>query len=246
MFSFSITAKAITASFRVPETHTFHQTLPLPPKTTIVGMIGAALGKRLDAAHAFVEQNNILVSVYGTHEGLMKDLWNYRKLTGKEKKFTPEDIKNRMQYSILIREFLYSNNFIFFFASEKIEPLTQLKEAFGSPYYALTAGNSDDLLKICVISDIRDVKTEKILRFENTLLPGDISKSYKYDIDLKKIPIIQTLYTPQVFLLPTKFEFKGEERRVIERKPFTFISTPVTLSNPIDGYCIDGKAVVLQ
>ena len=55
MFSFSITAKAITASFRVPETHTFHQTLPLPPKTTIIGMIGAALGKRLNEAHAFVE-----------------------------------------------------------------------------------------------------------------------------------------------------------------------------------------------
>lgn len=246
MFSFSLTAKAITASFRVPETHTFHQTLPLPPKTTIVGMIGAALGKRLDEAHAFVEQNNILVSVYGTHQGVMKDLWNYRKLTGKEKKYTREDIKNRRQYSILIREYLYSNDFTFFFGSEKMEPLQQLKEAFSSPYYALTAGNSDDLLKICKISDITQVKTEKINRFEFTLLPGDVSKHCKYDIDLKQVPIIQTLYTPQVFLLPTKFVFTGEERRVSERKSFTFISTPVILDDPMDGYCIDGKAVVLQ
>jgi len=246
MFFFSITAKAITASFRVPETHTFHQTLPLPPKTTIVGMIGAALGKRLDESHAFVESNNILVSVYGTHEGIMKDLWNYRKLTGKEKDYSPNDIKNRKQYSILIREFLYSNDFTFFFAAEMTEPLDLLKKAFSSPRYALTAGNSDDLLKICSISDIQSLNPEKISRFRNTFVPGDMSRFYKYDIDLKQIPITKTLFTPQVFLLPTKFEFKGEERRVIERKPFTFISTPVTLSIPLDGYCIDGKAVIFQ
>lgn len=246
MFSFSITAKAITASFRVPETHTFHQTLPLPPKTAIIGMIGAALGKRLDEAHKFVEHNNILFSVYGTHEGIMKDLWNYRKLTGKEKNYTPEDIKNRMQYSILIREYLYSNDFIFFFASENPESLRQLQKTFSCPVYALTAGNSDDLLKICKISEINEVKSEKILRFENTLIPGDLSKSCKYGIDLKQTSITQTLYTPQVFLLPTKFEFIGDERRVIERKLFTFISTPVNLSMPIDGYNLDGKAVVLQ
>ncbi len=246
MFSFSIAAKAITASFRVPETHTFHQTLPLPPRTAIIGMIGAALGKRLDDAYEFAEQNNILVSVYGTHEGIMKDLWNYRKLTGKEKKYTQEDIKNRMQYSILIREYLYSNDFIFFFASENVEPLRQLQKFVRYPVYALTAGNSDDLLKICNITEIREIKPEKIIRFENTVIPGDLSKSCKYGIDLRQTPITQILYTPQVFLLPTKFEFHGEERRVIERKPFTFISTPINLSDPIDGYNIDGKAVVLQ
>nr|WP_320162745.1 CRISPR-associated protein Cas5 [uncultured Methanoregula sp.] len=244
MFFFSITAKAITASFRVPETHTFHQTLPLPPKTAIIGMIGAALGKRLDDAHAFVDQNNILVSVYGTHEGRMKDLWNYRKLSNKE--YSLVDIKSRLHYSILIREFLYSNDFTFYFASENSEPLQQLQKSFRCPTYALTAGNSDDLLKICDISAIREIKPEKIIRFENTVVPGDLSKSCKHSIDLRQIPITETLYTPQVFLLPTKFEFHGEARRVVERKPFTFISTPIKLSDPIDGYNIDGKAVVLQ
>lgn len=209
-------------------------------------MIGAALGMRLDEVHRFVEQNNILVSVYGTHKGLMKDLWNYRKLTGKEKKFTPEDVKNRMQYSIVIREFLFSNEFNFFFASDKSDPLETIQKAFSSPAYALTAGNSDDLLKICSISDIQEIKPEKVFRFENTILPGDISRACKHIIDFKQTPITETLYTPQVFLLPTKFEFHGEERRVIERKPFTFISTPVTLTNPLDGYCIDGKAVIFQ
>ena len=244
MYSFSVQAVAITASFRVPETHTFHQTLPLPPRTTIVGMIGAALGKKLEDAYTFVDQHKIQVGVFGTHKGIMKDLWNYRKLTNKN--YTADKIQNRDHYSVLIREYLFDNQFTFFFASGNRDPLTQIHDAFHCPCYALTAGNSDDLLKVCTISDVREIQPEKICRFENTVLPGDVSRSYKHDIDLRSVPITQTLYTPQVYLLPTKFEFKGEERRVIERKPFTFISTPVTLSTPLDGYCMDGKAVVLQ
>ncbi len=246
MFLFSIKGIATTASFRVPETHTFHQTLPLPPKTTIIGMIGAALGFNLEMAHKYVEQNKISVGIYGKHKGMMKDLWNYRKLTGKEKKYTNEDIKNRRQYSILIREYLCYNDFSIYLASEKLEPLEELRKAIFSPVYALTAGNSDDLLKICKISEISSINSEKINQFEYTILPGDVSKSYKHDIDFKILPITTTVFTPQVFLLPTRFEFNGEERRVIERKSFTFVSTPVIIENPIEGYVIDGKKVVLQ
>lgn len=246
MFFFSIKGIATTASFRVPETHTFHQTLPLPPKTTIIGMIGAALGLNLENAHKHVDQNKILVSVYGKHKGIMKDLWNYRKLTGKEKSYTHEDIKNRRHYSILIREYLCYNDFLVYFASEKLEPVEELRDAIFSPVYPLTAGSSDDLLKVCKISEISTVNAEKINQFEYTILPGDVSKSYKPDVDFNVIPITKTIYTPQVFLLPTRFEFKGEERRIIERKSFTFVSTPVIIENPIEGYVIDGKKVVLQ
>lgn len=246
MFLFSIKGIAITASFRVPETHTFHQTLPLPPKTTITGMIGAAIGLNLENAHRYVDENCILVGVYGKHKGMMKDLWNYRKLTGKEKNYTSEDIKNRKHYSILIREYLCYNDFFIYFASEKIKPVEDLRKAFLSPVYPLTAGNSDDLLKICEISDISILNAEKINQFEYTIIPGDVSKSYKPDIDFNSIPITTTVYTPQVFLLPTRFEFKGEERRVVKRKPFTFVSSPVIIENAIEGYVIDGKKVVLQ
>jgi CRISPR-associated protein Cas5t len=246
MFVFSIDAVSETASFRVPETQTFHQTLPLPPKTTIIGMIGAALGKDLPAAHAFASENKILVGVYGKHRGLMRDLWNYRKLTGKEKNYTSDQIKNRIHYSILIREYLCFNVFMIILASEKEDALKELKSAFLSPVYALTAGNSDDLLKICKVSEISQQKSEMINRFEYTSIPEDISKSYKHAVDFSKVPITQTVFTPQVFLLPTRFEFDGDERRVIERKPITFISTPITINPPVEGYFISGKAVVLQ
>jgi len=246
MFLFSIKGVAITASFRVPETHTFHQTLPLPPKTTIIGMLGAALGFNLEDAHDYVNQNNILVGVYGKHKGMMKDLWNYRKITGKEKKYTPEDIRNRKHYSILIREYLYHADFFIYFASDKLKSIEMLRNAMHSPVYPLTAGTSDDLFKISNVSKISDVQVEKLSIFEHTILPEDVSKFCKSDIDFSKIPITKTIYLPQVFLLPTKFAFIMDDRRVIERKPFTFISTSVTIEKPIEGYVVEGRNIVLQ
>ena len=235
MFLFSIKGHAITASFRVPETHTFHKTLPLPPKTTIIGMLGAAIGLNLEDAHEYAEQNEILVGVYGTHKGMMKDLWNYRKIKRKE-----------CISSILIREYLYQNDFVISFGSQNKEPLEKLRTAFLSPVYPITAGNSDDLLKIIQITEISTVNSEKLSQFEHTVLPGDISKSCKHNIDFDKLPITKTVYTPQVFRVPTKFTFDGDERRVAERKPFTFISSSVDVETPIEGYIVEGNNIVLQ
>jgi len=179
-------------------------------------------------------------------KGIMRDLWNYRKLTGKERRYTSEDVKNRLNYSILIREYLCYNDFDIFLGSKKLEALKELRNSFESPVYPLTAGNSDDLLKIAKISEISEVKPEKMKQFEYTVLPGDISKAYKPDIDFNKVPITTTIYTPQVFLLPTKFDFNGTERRIKEKKAFTFVSSSITLQNPLEGYDIEGKHIILQ
>lgn len=236
---------SLTASFRSPETHTFHKTLPLPPKTTIIGMMGAAMGLSLEEIHNLVEDQGFLVGVYGFNKGLMRDLWNYRKLTGKEKNYTENDIKNRKQYSILIREYLFDNLFIFYFGCNELEKLEHLRSAFLSPVYPLTVGNSDDLFKICEIGDITEEKECKLNKFEYTVLPGNMSRFYKNDIDFSQLPIVKTVNTPQVFLLPTRFTFEGKERRVSERQKFTFISTPVKLKIEIDGYTVNGRNVVL-
>ena len=235
MFIFSIKGHAITASFRVSETHTFHKTLPLPPKTAIIGMLGAAIGLNLEDAHEYAEQNEIFIGVYGTHKGMMKDLWNYRKIKRIE-----------CISSILIREYLYQNDFVISFGSKNKEPLEKLRAAFLSPVYPITAGNSDDLLKIIRITDLSTVNSEMLSQFEHTVLPEDISKSCTHNIDFDKLPITQTVYTPQVFRLPTKFTFDGDERRVAERKPFTFISSSVNVEIPIEGYIIEGNNIVLQ
>lgn len=246
MFIFSVEGVALTASFRLPETHTFHQTLPLPPKITIIGMIGAAKGLGLEDSHKFVEESNVLIGVSGNHMGIMKDLWNYRKITGKEKNYTDEDIKNRKHYSVLIREYLFHCNLSLFFGAEKKEALSALRDAFKSPVYALTIGNSDDLFKILAVTDIFEAEKTECRHFENTVLPGEFSAAYKPAIDLKSAPVTQTITAPQVYLLPTRFYFTGEERRIAERKPFTFIGSPVELNVPVQALMINSKGVVLH
>lgn len=246
MFIFSIEGVALTASFRLPETHTFHQTLPLPPKTTIIGIIGAAKGFGLEDSHKFVEDNNILIGVIGNHRGIMRDLWNYRKITGKEKNYTDEDIKNRKHYSVLIREYLFHCNLSLFFGADNKETIAALRETFKSPVYALTIGNSDDLFKVLAVTDVFKAEKAECKYFENTVLPGEFSTAYKPAIDLKSAPVTQMITAPQVYLLPSKFSFKGEERRVAERRPFTFIGSPVELNVPVQALIINSKGVVLH
>jgi len=244
MFIFSVEGAALTASFRVPETHTFHQTLPLPPPTTLIGLSGAALGLALPSAYQFMKEHGIKVGVYGTHRGRIRDLWNYRKLTNKS--YSVEDVKNRMHYSVLIREYLFDNEFFFYYGAEDRAALEQVHAAFHAPIYALTAGNSDDLLKIRRISPIIDFISEPLAQFEHTVIPGDFSRVHRPVVDFLKLPITQTFSTPQVFQLPTGFTFEGEQRRTNGRALFTFISSPVVLEQPVDGYTIDGRHVVLQ
>lgn len=245
MFCFYVKGTGVTASFRVPETHTFHQTLPLPSRTMMIGLMGAALGLSLEEAHQFADEMKILVSVSGMHKGMMKDLWNYRKVTTKE--FSAEELKSRPNYSVLTREYLVYPSFTFVYAAETKEGLEMVRKAFESPFYALTAGNSDDLLKIQEVSPIKDVQSEVLAEFENTVLPGDVSSLCTYDVKslLKDKPITFSLKMPEVFSLPTGFSFKGNIRTGIKPKPFTFVSNPVSLKEPLHGYIIAGKNYVL-
>ncbi len=231
---FSVKGISITASFRVPETHTFQQTLPLPPKTAVIGMIGAALGLKLENAYKYADDNEILVGICGTHKGFMRDLWKYRKIKVKED-----------TGSVLTREYTCYNEFDIYFASDKAD-LTELKSAIYSPVYPLTAGNSDDLIKITKISDIFTIQKEKLYRFESMILPGDITESYKCDIDFSKIPITKIICCPQVFILPTRFDFKkGKERKIAKKDLFTFVDTAIVLESPIEGYIVEGRNIVL-
>lgn len=246
MFVISIKGISLTASFRIPETHSFHQTLPLPPKTTIVGMIGAAKGLKLEEAHNFVNNSNILIGVTGEHKGLMRDLWNYRKITGKEKNYTQEDIKSRKHFSVLIREYLFHFDVTIVLGAEEESICNDLRRAFLSPVFALTLGNSDDLFKVRSVSQMANMTPHECIEFENTMLPGDISAAYKPNVDLKNLPVTETIRSPQVYLLPTKFTFEGEERRVAERRPFTFVGSSVKLNRPLSAYLVNGSGVILH
>lgn len=234
MFAFIVEAFATTASFRIPECHTFQQTLPLPPVTTLTGLMGAALGLNFENAMKFREENGILFGVIGSNKGEMRDLWKYTKIK------SDESLKD-----VLIREYLIEFTLTLIVSSEDKAILSEVRNSFDNPQYALTAGNSDDLLKVRKISDITEAKDEQRSEFENTILPGDQTLQYESLTDLKNTPITYKIRAPQVFLLPTAFKFDGEERRISKREQFTFVGSPIGLKNPVLTYKVDSIMVTL-
>lgn len=228
MFAFIVKGFSVTASFRIPESHTFQQTLPLPPVTTLTGLMGAATGLDFEKAMTFRKQKNILFGVIGSHQGEMKDLWKYNKIKSKE------SLKD-----VLIREYLTDFSLNIAIASRERTVLSEVRDCFCNPKYALTLGNSDDLFKIKHISSIVEAAKDECSTFENTVLAGDQTVDYESAIDLKNTPITYRVRAPQVFLLPTAFSFNEEERRVSKREQFTFVGSPIKLKQPLSVYKVE-------
>jgi len=239
MFLFKINAFAATASFRIPENHTFQQTLPLPPITTLTGIMGAALGLSFKEVMQFRKEKGILFGVIGSSSGEMRDLWKYKKMKSSYK----EDGSDRQD--ILIREFMTDFSLTVAVGSMNEAVLSEVRDGFLNPRYALSAGNSDDLLKVHRIGPILETREELGSKFENTVIAGDQTPEYESLIDLINTPITRKIRAPQVFLLPTAFEFKGEQRRVSKREPFTFIGSPIRLKDPVPTYRAEGDAFAL-
>jgi CRISPR-associated protein Cas5t len=130
-------------------------------------------------------------------------------------------------------------------ASKDQTDITEVRNCFCNPKYALTLGNSDDLFKIKHIGAVVDSEEEQDSTFENTMLAGDQALDYKPNFDLKNTPITYRVMAPQVFLLPTAFNFKGGERRVRERKLFTFVGSPIKVKNPLPVYKVENTAFFL-
>lgn len=225
----------MTASFRIPETHTFQKTLPLPPLTSIIGLLGAAIGLPFAESMDFYYYNHIRVGVIGTSQSRVNDLWKYRKIKS----------GNETISAVLTRELLFGLNIELFIAAENERIVKDIQHAVINPYYALTAGCSDDLLKIKSVGSVTRINPEPLYHFLNTILPGDQGGNYESNIDINKIPLLKEIFTPRVYLLPVEFDFTSEDRRVKRREPFTFIETPVKLIKPIQGLKFAEKSVAL-
>lgn len=234
MYLFTVEGIASTASFRIPESHTFQQTLPLPPITTLIGLVGAALGLGFEDAMRFREDNGLYLGVIGKHNGQFRDLWKYHKIkTGK------------VISDVLLREYLVDFRMKVAIGSEDTKVVAQVREGFLNPCYALTAGNSDDLLKICEVGQVKDIKGSLYSEFQNTVLLGDHTGVYEPILDLKNTPITETICAPQVFLLPTAFSFIGNERRVTRKEHFTFVGSPIRLKELIPAFWIAEDTMAL-
>jgi len=231
----SIEVEALTVSFRESVGQLYHETLPLPPPSTLLGLAGAALGKSFEDTLEFFKQNQIGVGCRGKHQGCANDLWNYTKL--KSGGGTEKDI--------VVREFLYGFQGELYYICEDEKVADTLYHAFLSPYFGLTLGNSDDLIRINKVMWHDQVYKDKSCLLSDTWVNGDQLAAIELNWEtIKKVPIAQTITPPSVKILPTDYIFDDKgARQVKNHHVFTFLGDKQRLTQSIPVYLFQKTAV---
>lgn len=206
-----LTAKVngINVSFRRIFDFNYHRTYPLPPPTTIVGFLGAALG--LSDSELWKEHNglsNISFAVLSLRKpGFAKDMWSVQKIKGGK-------ISERSPY---FRELLFYPEYLFLFRGD-YHVLEHLEEAFKNPQYALSLGREDEIVRVSELAWKTVVWGEPV--FYGTILPYDVrERGFS--------PIIEEgifIEPPIIEKLPTSFSVdKKGVRHPQNKKLYSFI-----------------------
>ena len=162
----TLKVRALSSSFRRPLDHNYHRTFPLPPPTTIYGLIGAALGL---SDREMWDKDSILgeinISVLSSNKaGFAKDMWSIKKIKNHK-------IADTSPY---FRELLFYPEFVLIFGGKE-EILSKLESAFENPEYALSLGREDELIRI---EEMKRVETEAgEPMFFGTILPLNMRKT---------------------------------------------------------------------
>lgn len=199
-------------SFRDPKSHKIHRTLPFPPRTTLIGLAGAALGLSEDVV--WKECEGVRVAVVDVSKasdlggtGKAEDLVKYKKY----KDSTTET-------SLYVRELLYKPEYMIYYTSEKEELLDKIFSAFQNPVYALSLGRDDELITIKSIEKT-NLESLEFGEFEETILPFDPSEE-GFDIDIGN----QRYFEPySSVLLPSTFSVKKGIREPADLQKYVFL-----------------------
>lgn len=210
----------------------YQRTYLFPPKPTLIGLLGAALGFedwQLTSLYEDVWASVILCQRYG----FARDLWGITKIK----------TSGKTEHAVVVREMLHCPSYRIFFSpkSSSSVKLRDMETAFANPAYPLTLGRSDELVMInsCDISDLQPANQAAWFRY--TVLPFDYRKQRCV---LEKIneSTDGILELPQVFRLPVAYSYdKDRKRRVTQYDVFTHVfGTGVSLDSK-EGWCDDGK-----
>lgn len=228
-------------SFRQPDFQTYHKTLPLPPKTTVAGMLGAALGiSPKEVNDKWLKNNRFQMGIVGNSKGKANDLWQIRKYENKQisayNKFRTDIINGSIKddyevvtpykTAVIVRELLFACDFVIYLNFTENTDFQLIKTYLENPIWALSLGREDELIKIKDINLVEIEEREDVF-LQNTMMPLT-EKNEKYDIDLSGHSSSGNLLNeaPKTVKLPMTFSQKegSEAREAKIFQDFTYIS----------------------
>lgn len=199
-------------SFREPSFHTYHKTLLFPPKTTICGLFGAAMGLSPEEVNSMflsgspppVEVGVVVESI----GGYANDLWKIKKVAAGEKNAEEVVMVDGKSYygAVIIRELLFQPCYRVFVRSLNEELMRSLFEGLQNPSWALSLGREDELVKVSELAWCEVHELPDNVFYDSVVLPAE-----KYLIDVESLKTTngksKQLQPPLVIKLPLSFEY---------------------------------------
>jgi len=209
------------AQYRNPFTFEYAQTYPLPPKSTIIGMLQNALNDWYGNEYGIEKWWSLKISIHGGFESVF---WNYQQLIkgdinidrlgrlsvyteiGKDRKKEVLPLYNkgfRPNRSPTFQQELF-NGHIYIFVKGESEFIEKIKKSLEFPEKVLYLGRSEDVVFIRKLEFVKAKKTKTLGR--GFLL------NYPMYIKLKEIPLLSKKYG--VYSIPIRVIFENNEKPV--------------------------------
>ncbi len=217
-------------SFRQPDFHTYHKTLPLPPKTTVAGMLGGALGiSPQEVNEKWLKSNRFQMGIIGSSAGKANDLWQIRKYEGKRiAAYQKGEEKTPYKTAVIVRELLYQAEFVLYLTFSDSEDFALVRQSLENPAWALSLGREDELIKVIDLQEVELTEVENAV-FQHTTLPIE-AQGAKYSLLLEeRNQVGKNLLNeaPKQVNLPTTFTHKkdSEAREAQTFQAFLYVSS---------------------
>ncbi|MEM0492609.1 MAG: type I-B CRISPR-associated protein Cas5b [Candidatus Thermoplasmatota archaeon] len=215
------------AQYRNPFTFYYAQTYPLPPKSTIIGMLQNAVGDWYGNKYGIERWWSLKVSV---HAGFESVFWSYQSLIKGELDLTEDGVlinrhnKNpggnvwlplyveglTSQRSPVYQQELFNGHLSLFIRGEN-EIIDEIKSALEKLNKSLFLGRSEDIIFIRKVTRIEpDRKIDDV--------KGDLKLNYPTYLS-DKIPIKNKKYP--IYYIPVKVIFKNNNENVKHKSEIT-------------------------
>ncbi len=212
-----------TAVYRNPVTMEIVETYPLPPVSTVLGLVHDVVNKK--DLHNYKQRKTIKdlnISIQGEHDAIYRDFQRYKKFGDPKKSKERGKISS---YPVIVNVLQGVELLLHIFHPDE-RMLQQIYEGFAVPPYYLYIGRAEDLLSI---SEISIVNVEMKQEHFKIKLPCYISEE-----DFLKHEIVKSI-KGLMYKLPTYYTHKnyfvGKEKRRV--RTFDYKTY----------YYIDGKGV---
>lgn len=221
--------RGLLNSYRDPKTHKIHHTFPFPPRTTLIGLAGAAMGFSEDIL--WKECNDLKVAVVDiTKEtslhgiGRTDDLIKYKKYKD-----------NTIESSIFVRELIYKPEYMIYYVPNQKSTLEKLHRAFLNPKFALSLGRDDELIILYKVENVNLMPLEAG-EYGETIVPFNPAiEGFNIDINNQKYFEPYNLAT-----LPSTFISKNGMRTPSGLQMYAFLKN-LKIYIKKDGGFTDGK-----